>query len=196
MNKYIFVLIAAVTLSSCGKKETVAKQDIQLNFEHWDIGEGALGPIKLGTHISDYKTDFTGLDSTGVDCYEYKYDGGGPAYEYRYRGRLLFTLMPAMDSDSIIAIMAIDKGFKMKNGIHPGSTIAQLKEKNGKINIRMDYLTGGEYIPDSINGTNYIFDTADDSLVAAYPDIDKPGIIKRTDVKCNWIEIKSYNKTQ
>lgn len=162
-------------------------------WQNWQIQKGALGPLKIGTRIRDYKEVLKGFDSISVDAFLYKYDGGGVAYKYSYKQTPLFVLMPAIDTDSIIAIMALHSDFKTVYGTYPGSSALEIINRQKKLPINLDLLSGGETMRDTVNGINYIFNTPDEAHMAEYSDIDEPGLLKEGKTKCNWIEI---NKKQ
>lgn len=199
MSKPIFYgILMACVLFGCEKKQlvtttpdevlSVAKKTSSDDVFQWQIDKGNLGPIRVGSHIKDLGGVLSGLDSAAVDVDVYKYGGGGKAYEYRKNGALLFALMPSMETDSIIAIMAVHPAFVTKNGLHAGSTAEEiLKRKN--LPVYLDLMSGGEEIRDTKNSVNFIFDTPEDSLMAEYSNIDSPGLIKRNQARCSWITI-------
>lgn len=194
---FLGVLFVFIVLISCTNKEKLKTplqvkhpaKSFSMPWQNWQIQKGALGPLKLGSRISDYKKFLNGLDSLPVDAYLYKYGGGGVAYEYSYNKNQLFVLMPAIDTDSIIAIMALHPDFKTRYGTYPGNTAAQIFNRHKKLPVILDLLSGGEAMIDKVNRMNYIFDTPDDTPIAEYPNIDNPGVLKRSNVRCNWIVI-------
>lgn len=136
MSKPIFYgILMACVLFGCERKQqvtttpdevfSVAKKTSSDDVFQWQIDKGNLGPIRVGSHIKDLGGVLSGLDRTAVDVDVYKYGGGGKAYEYRKNGILLFALMPAMETDSIIAVMAVHPAFVTKKACMP---VAQPKK--------------------------------------------------------------------
>lgn len=185
--KNIILSAATVLLFSCTKNN---KADEAFAYHAFPITKSALGPIKVGSRIAHNAHHLKGLDSAGVDALFYHYDGGGQAYDYSYKGKRLFALMPAMDTDSIIAIMVFDHNFKDAKGITARSKAKDILQHYPSLNIYQDLLAGGEFLMDEINNRDFIFETKDDSLIAEYKDIDTAGRLKRLNVKSDWLTIK------
>lgn len=186
MKKIIFST-AIVLLFSCTQRNKANKD---FAYHTFPITKSALGPIKVGSRIAHNTQHLNGLDSTGVDALFYHYDGGGKAYEYSYKGKRLFALMPALDTDSIIAIMVFDHNFKDAKGITARSRAKDILEHYPGLGIYQDLLAGGEFLMDELNNRDYIFETKNDSLIAEYKDIDAAGRLKRLNTKSDWMTIK------
>ncbi len=159
-------------------------------YHTFPITKSALGPIKVGSRIAHNSHHLNGLDSTGVDAFLYHYDGGGLAYDYSYKGKRLFALMPAIDTDSIIAIIVFDHNFKDNKGITARSSAKDILQHYPNISIYQDLLAGGEFIMDELNNRDFIFETKNDSLIAEYRDIDAAGKLKKLNTKSDWMTIK------
>nr|WP_322624098.1 hypothetical protein [uncultured Flavobacterium sp.] len=198
MKKHFsIVILIFIVLISCTNKENpkatsplkVSTGKSKLSWQNWQIEKGALGPLKIGSNISEYRNDLKGFDSVAVDAFLYKYDGGGVAYEYSYNKKPLFVLMPAIDTDSIIAVMTLHSDFKTIYGTSSGNSVARIVKQYKKLPVILDLLSGGEVMTDTVNRIKYVFDTPDDAHIAEYPDIDNPGLLKRSNTTCDWITI-------
>lgn len=186
MKPFFLLLLFAIT-SSCIRQNENSEA---FAYGQFPIMKSALGPIKVGSRISNNDKYLNGLDTSGVDAFEYHYDGGGNAINYSHKGKLLFALMPARDSDSIIAIMVFDPDFKTANGLGTHSNVKDIVTLNPNSTIKMDLMGGGEVITDENNNHSFIFETPENKLIATYPDIDAPGRIYRANVMPDWITIK------
>jgi len=184
--KSFSIILLVIIFCSCSKLKSGNEK---FAYSRFPISKGALGPIKIGSHISQNKKHLKDLDATAVDAFLYHYDGGGNAYDYSYKGRRLFALIPARDTESNIAIMVLDNNFKTKRGISTKSSIRDILQYNPNMRVFMDLPAGGEVMTDEKNDLSFIFETNEDSLIAIYTDIDAPGNIMHADAVPAWITI-------
>jgi len=184
-NTLLLTCIFIVAISCQYKKED---NSVAAYKGIYKISKGALGPIKVGSHISDYNLDT--LHKVAVDAYTYHYGGGGNSFKYTYKDADVFVLMPARDTDSIIAIMALYPHFKTDAGLGPKMTVKDIIAQYKGAQISNDLLSGGEYIYDSVNKWYFVFETPEDKPIGNYKLADEPGTPVRLDAKCDWIEIK------
>lgn len=90
-----------------------------MNFR---IEKENIGPIKLETTIGEAEKYLKKFKKETAEAYDFGFDCGGNSYIYFKDNSPFIALVPKMDSDTIFAIIALNKNLKMKNGLHPNSS--------------------------------------------------------------------------
>lgn len=176
------------SLSKSGAEETSPIDEATV--KRFPIGKGRLGPITVGMTMAKANSLLTDFEIQKAEGYDFGYDGGGEAWIYNKNGKPVFAIVPSY-TDSIIAIVAIDKGLKTSKGLHPGMTVKELISFYPNAKVHLDLIFDWEWIVDDVNGLEFVFMTSDKNRIGEYKDIDSPGLPKRFDVKSDWITITS-----
>lgn len=208
----LFTLSFLFLLLSCGKEkntDTIAnpvKVDDSVSQEtteasvtiddaitkKFPIGKGKLGPIAIGMTMAKANSLLTDFKIQKAEGWDFGYDGGGEAWIYNKNGKQIFAIVPSY-TDTIIAIIAIDKSLKTAKGIRPGMTVKELISFYPNEKIYFDEMMGWEYMYDDVNGWEMVFQTSENNTVGEYlnGNIEKPVFPKRMDVKSDWIDISA-----
>lgn len=162
------------------------------NFQpsEFKIKKAKLGPIKIGMTIKEAENQFDGLIKKEDVAVNFGLGGGSPAYLYYSGDKLVFGLIPSLDTDTILSIIAVNKNLETTNGLNPNSTVKELLDKYPDLIVNRDLMNGWEYFQDQENGWDFVFMTNEESQIGEYPDLDNPSKPKRLTTKTDWIEIR------
>jgi hypothetical protein len=174
------------SLSKSGAEEESAIDES--TAKRFPIGKGRLGPITIGMTMAKANSLLTDFEKQKAESYDFGYDGGGDAWIYNKNGRHVFAIVPSY-TDSIIAIVAIDKDLKSSKGLHPGMTVKELISFYPNAKTYLNLMMSWEEIIDDVNGWENVFITSEEKRIGEYKDVDSPGLPKRFDVKSDWITI-------
>ncbi len=159
-------------------------------FDQFKISKGQLGNIKVGMRIREAEQQFSGL----IKKEDYETDlgvgGGGVQYLYYSDNELMFALIPELDTDKIIFIIAAHKKMQTTNGLNPKSTVSELIQKYPNMKVAQDNVGGGEYYRDERNGWEFVFRTNENTLIGEYPEFDSFSKPIRLTAKSDWILIR------
>ncbi len=159
-------------------------------FDQFKISKGQLGNIKVGMTIREAEQQFSGL----IKKEDYETDlgvgGGGVQYLYYSDNELMFALIPELDTDKIIFIIAAHKKMQTTNGLNPKSTVSELIQKYPDMKVAQDNVGGGEYYRDERNGWEFVFRTNENTLIGEYPEFDSSSEPIRLNAKSDWILIR------
>ncbi|ESU20183.1 hypothetical protein FEDK69T_30340 [Flavobacterium enshiense DK69] len=171
--------------------ETLDSKNVDgFNFNKFKIDKGNIGPIKIGMKIFDAEKEITELTKKECEAYDFGYDGGGKAYIYYLKDEPILALVPKMDSDEILVIIALSKNLKTNNGLNPNSTVKEIQEKYPNIEINQDLMMSWEFMHDENNNWNLVFMTEDNNRIGDYKELEVPTKPIRNEIAMNWITIK------
>ncbi|KAF2516581.1 hypothetical protein [Flavobacterium foetidum] len=210
MKSKISLLILFLFVISCGKKtetqtenaNTEAKEvTIQkvapetretpnFDFENFKIEKGKVGDITIGMTMNEAESFLKNLSKTEAEAYDFGFDGGGKAYLYSFKDELVLALIPKRDSDEILAIAALNEKLRTTNGLHPKSSIQEIKKLYPKTQINQNLMMGWEVIYDEKNDWEFVFMTTEENRIGAYNDFETPAEPKIMNAKSDWITIK------
>lgn len=162
---------------------------LTLDYKEFEIRNGQLGEIKVGMTISEAEQKFEGLRKEVGQATSFGYGGGSPAYLYYDQNNVVFGLIPTLNTDTVLFIIAASPNLTTINGLNPNSTVKLISEKYPKIKVNQDLMNGWEYISDTTNNWDFVFMT-DEKTVGNYPELEVPSDLKNLDVKADWITIK------
>lgn len=171
------------------KVELQKKKTIGFDFEAFKISKGQIGEIKVGMNIYDAEKKLNGLTKKEAEAYDFGFDGGGKAYIYLLENEPVLALVPKMDSEEILVIIALSKNLKTINGLNPKSKVKEVQQKYPNIEINQDLMMNWEEIYDENNDWIFVFMTDENNRVGDYKEIELPTKPKRTETKMNWITI-------
>ena len=160
------------------------------DFSRFEIGRGRVGNIFVGQSLSQAEYELKGLEREEIESYGVGFDGGGEVYLYSYNNEPLLALVPSHEADSLIAIVAIHKELKTKEGLHPKMTVKDLIVKYPAMLFYQDLLNGGEISEDSENGWNFVFDTKEENEIGVYPEFEVGSKAYNLGPKMAWITVK------
>jgi len=167
----------------------VQSEDSTFDYDEYEIKKGQLGEIKIGMTISEAEQKFKGLRKEVGQATDFGYGGGSPAYLYYDQENIAFVLIPTLNTDTILIIIAASPKLKTTNGLSPNSTVMEISKKYPGIKVNQDLMNGWEYISDTTNNWNFVFMT-DETTVGDYPELEVPSDLKNLDIKADWITIR------
>lgn len=166
------------------------KPTTKFDFGKFQISKGQIGDIKVGMNINDAEKLLKQFTKKEAEAYDFGFDGGGKAYLYSLENEYILGLIPKMDSDEILAIVAISENLKTTNGLSPKSTIAAIQAKYPTLEIKQNLMMDWEFIQDQKNNWDFVFMTDETNQIGEHNDKEAPSNPKRTDIKSDWISIK------
>jgi len=195
--RVIFYVLSMFVLSSCTNQSSDDNSHLRnpqypnknqtFTPENFSIKKHSIGNIKIGMLISQLENELSYFKKKEIDVWQYGYDGGGIAYEYSIENQPIFGIIPYINSDSIIALIALDSTIKTNNGVSPKMSVADLIKIYPKNLFYKDLLSGEEYLYDSINQWTFVFN---DDIIIDIADVDNGSKAKNLKPKMDWIEIK------
>lgn len=139
--------------------------------------------------ISEAEQKFSGLRKETDQATNFGYGGGSPAYLYYEGNTIAFGLIPTLNTDTILFIIAVSKKLTTTNGLSPNSTVKEISEKYPDIYVRQDLMNGWEHISDTTNSWDFVFMT-EEKAVGDYPELEIPSKLENMEIKSDWITIK------
>lgn len=206
MNKALSLVIMVVFTFSCKntaetEKGNLSNSSIQsiasngksstlFNYANFVIEKGKIGPIRIGMTIDDAEKELATLDKKEVDAIDFGYDGGGKAYVYSENTEPVLAILPVLDSNKILVIIALSEKLKTINGLHANVSVKEIEEKCPNIKVNQDVMMGWEFMHDEQNNFDFIFMTDQNNKIGEYPVLEAPATPKRKNIKADWITIK------
>lgn len=170
------------------EKET--EQTVQFDFDKFKILKGQLGEIKIGMTITEAEMQFSGLTKKTDEATNFGFGGGSPAYLYYSGDELIFGLIPKLDTDTLLFIIAANKRLQTSNGLNPKATVSELIQKYPDLTVEQDLMNSWEFYQDETNGWDFIFMTDEKTQIGDYPVLEVPSKPKRLTTKTDWITIR------
>lgn len=170
--------------------EKNTEQSVNFDFDNFKILKGQLGEIKIGMTISEAEVQFPGLTKKTDEATNFGFGGGSPAYLYYSGNELLFGLIPKLETDTLLFIIAAHKNLQTTNGLNPNSTVEDLLEKYPDLTVNQDLMSGGEFFQDKMNNWDFVFKTNEQTEIGNYPELEVPSRPKRLTTKTEWIVIR------
>ncbi|MCF1753358.1 hypothetical protein [Mariniradius sediminis] len=177
----------AGTVSTNEKK---SEQSVDIDFDNFKIRKGQLGEIKIGMTITEAEKQFTGLKKKTDEATNFGFGGGSPAYLYYLGDELLFGLIPRLETDTLLLIIAAHKNLLTTNGLNPNSTVEDLIEKYPDLTVNQDLMSGGEFFQDKTNNWAFVFRTNKQTEIGDYPELEVPSKPKQLTTHTDWIVIR------
>jgi hypothetical protein len=190
MNKIKRITTTIVLLTSQTNLTTETEQTVQFDSDKFKILNGQLGKIKIGMTIKEAEKQFAGLTKKIDVATNFGFGGGSPAYLYYSGDELIFGLIPKLDTDTLLFIIAAHKKLQTTNGLNPNSTVSELIQKYRDLTVEQDLMNNWEFYQDEINGWDFIFMTDEKTQIGEYPELEVPSKPKRLTTKTDWITIR------
>jgi hypothetical protein len=202
--KQILTLLLGALLSGCNLTNKTNNNQVipdlaidnkneitsKLKYEDYKILNGQLGNIKLGMTIPEAEKQFSGLSKKVDYATNFGFDGGSPAFLYYSGDELIFGLIPKLDTDTLLYIIAAHKKLQTTNGLNPNSSIGELIQKYPNLTVEQDLMNGWEIFEDTINRWQFVFMTDEKTQIGEYPELEVPSKPKRITTKTDWITIQ------
>lgn len=196
-----FICLFLLSCNTTTKKETnesnldsMQKTEKPLNtvfdYESFKIMKQQLGEIKIGMTIREAEMHFSGLVKKVDEAVDFGFGGGSPAYLYYADNELLFGLIPKLDTDTLLIIIAPNKNLRTVNGLNPNSTVNELIKKYPDLTVQQDLMNDGEFFQDTVNHWDFVFKTDEKTAIGDYPELEVPSKPKRLSKKTDWIAIR------
>ena len=186
----IKLLLFAVLFTSWSPLKMPSAIDRHFDFNEFEIQKGRLGKIKLGMTIPEAEKYLSGLSKQRSEAVFFGFGGGSPAYLYYWKDEIILGLIPRLDTDTLLFIVAAHEKLRTANGLSSKSTVRELMQKYADLTVRQDLMNQWEYFRDEENSWDFIFMTAEKTMVGEYRDIGKPSKPKKLHTKTDWITIR------
>lgn len=170
--------------------EKKSEQSVDFNFDQFKIRKGQLGEIKIGMTITEAEMQFTGLTKKTDEATNFGFGGGSPAYLYYSGDELIFGLIPKLETETLLFIIAAHKKLQTTNGLNPNSTVNELIQKYPDLTVQQDLMNSWEFFQDQTNKWDFIFMTDEKTEIGEYPELEVPSKPKRLTTKTDWITIR------
>ena len=170
--------------------EIETETTVDFDFDKFKIQKGQLGEIKIGMTMSEAEMQFSGLTKKTDEATSFGFGGGSPAYLYYSGNELLFGLIPKLETDTLLFIIAAHKHLQTTNELNPNSTVEELLKKYPDLTVQQDLMNSWEFFQDLKNGWDFIFMTDEQTEIGEYPELEVPSKPKRLTTKTDWITIR------
>lgn len=196
--RQIIIAFCFLLLLSCGndKKQQEDNTTIQPSvedkthdFAKFEIGKASLGSLKIGMTLEKANALLADFTKEEAEAYDFGLDGGGKSYIYNYNNKPVLALVPGRDTDTLIAIVAIDKNLKTAKGLHAGMTAKELIPLYPNVKVHLNVMMQWEDIIDDVNGWNIVFATDEKNRVGEYKKANAPSFPKNVNIPSDWIAI-------
>lgn len=196
--KILLIFIVLSLLACSGKiKDEISETDKiidvksmkELNFSDYKVYKGQIGGIKIGMKISSLKDTLSKFSKQQVGAYDFGFDGGGDAFLYSYNNEPVFALVPAHETDSIIAIIGLHKNLIFKSGFQIGMTVKEILKFQPNCTINLNLMSDWEEIHDDKNDFILVFLTDETNRIGKYKAINESSKPINLNPKLTWITI-------
>jgi hypothetical protein len=193
------VLVLGCNLSSQAEKDSetdsiAASQALPepaFRYEDFEIQKGQIGSIKIGMTIAEAEHFLKDLTRQEDEAVNFGFGGGSPAYLYYAGEELILSLIPSLDTDTVLFIIAASPKLYTTNGLHPNAAVKELLAVYPDMMIEMDLMNSWEFFQDPANEWDFVFMTTPQNFIGEYPDMESEDPSKpiRMGVKADWITI-------
>lgn len=192
MKKHIiWFLLILLVLPGCTTRKlvhTVTQQSF--SFDTFKIDKESVGPIKIGMTVSEAERFLSGFKKKVSEATFFGFGGGSPAYLYYWENEIVLGFIPALDTDTLLYLVAAHPQIKTTNGLNPNSSVSELLKKYPRFTVMKDLMNEWEFYQDEKNGWDFIFMTDKETEIGEYQDLDQPAAPKRLSTKSDWITIR------
>lgn len=183
--------LASLKVLSSDSAMTPAPVPTSTPYADLYIKKGKLGGIRIGMTIKQAE-EVVSCRHTLIrkvdEAVNFGFGGGSPAYLYYAGDTLIFGLIPKLDTDTLLFIIAAYKGLFTPNGLHPGSTVGAIVAAYPGIRVKQDLMNEWEVIQEDENKWDFVFMTDEKTAIGIYPEaVSKP---LRTSAQTDWILIR------
>src|SRR5690606_36750926 len=184
----ILILLALSCFVHWGIAQTATQQSFR--FDEFKIDKERIGSIKLGMTVSEAEEFLSGFRKEVSEASLFGFGGGSPAYLYYWKDEIVLGLIPKLDTDTLLFLIAAHPKLRTTNGLNPKSSINELLQQYPHLMTMQDLMNEWEFFQDEKNGWDFIFMTDRATEVGEYIKDDKPAKPKRLNTKTDWITIR------
>jgi hypothetical protein len=166
------------------------KKSQNFDFDKFKISKAQLGKIKIGMTITEAEMQFSGLYKKTDEAVNFGLGGGSHTYLYFSENELLFGLIPKLETDTLLFIIAAHKKLKTVNGLHPNSTVEELLKIYPEMRVQQDLMNSWEVFQEENNGWNFVFMTDEKTKIGEYSELKHTSKPLRLTTKTDWITIQ------
>ena len=179
-----------IELDTKNQEEKSTSMSTEFEYSDFNIKKSQLGPIKIGMTIQEAEKQFSGLKKVEDYAENFGFGGGSPAFLYYFGEELLFGLIPKLETDTLLFVVAIHRNYKTTNGLNPKSSVAELLEKYPDLMVNQDLMNCWEFFQDKENSWDFVFMTDEETEIGEYPELEVPSKPKRLTTRTDWITIR------
>ena len=192
MKKHIiWFLLILLALPGCIAQKTVHIATQQsFRFDEFKIEKERIGSIKLGMTLSEAEEFLSGFRKEVSEATLFGFGGGSPAYLYYWEDEIVLGLIPALETDTLLYLVAAHPQIKTTNGLNPNSSVSELLKKYPHLTVMKDLMNQWEFFQDKNKGWDFIFMTDKETEIGEYQDLYHPSVPKRLNTKSDWITIR------
>lgn len=165
-------------------------------FGAFPIKKGELGNIRIGMTISEAEAHLPPMERVTDHATNFGFGGGSPAFLYYSNDEAVLGLIPKLDTDTVLFILAIHPQLRTSRGLHPKASVADLKQIDPDLIIYWDMMNEWEVYFDEVNYWEFVFMTDSNSRIGHYPDLEKPSKPIRTTTTADWLTIFGEKQLQ
>lgn len=187
----ILILLALSCFVHWGIAQTATQQSFR--FDEFKIDKERIGSIKLGMTVSEAEEFLSGFRKEVSEAILFGFGGGSPAYLYYWEDEIVLGLIPALDTDTLLYLVAAHPQIKTTNGLNPNSSVSELLKKYPHLTVMKDLMNQWEFFQDKNKGWDFIFMTEKETEIGEYQDLYHPAVPKRLNTKSDWITIRKVD---
>ena len=187
----MWLLLGLFVLSGCATlqfQHAATKRD--LNFNTFKIKKECLGKIKIGMSLAEAEQHLSGFRKEVSEAVLFGFGGGSPAYLYYWKDEIVLGLIPKLDTDTLLYLVAAHPKLRTTNGLKPTSSVKELLQQYPDLMVTQDLMNEWEFFQDEKNGWDFIFMTDKETEIGEYQDLYQPAVPKRLNTKSDWITIR------
>lgn len=181
----MFIFVGCATIRT---KQTDIKQEP--DFKSFKIKKERLGKITIGMTLPEAEQHLSGFRKEVSEASLFGFGGGSPAYLYYWEDEIVLGLIPKLDTDTLLFIIAAHPKLRTTNGLSPKSSVKELLEPYPNFMVIQDLMNEWEFFQDKKNGWDFIFMTDKKTEIGEYQMFDKPSKPVRLDIRSDWITIR------
>lgn len=190
----MWFLLGLLVLSGCASlqfQHTATKRE--LNFKTFKIKKECLGKIKIGMSLAEAEQHLSGFRKEVSEAALFGFGGGSPAYLYYWEDEIVLGLIPKLDTDTLLYLVAAHPQLRTTNGLNPTSSVKELLQQYPDLMVTQDLMNEWEFFQDGKNGWDFIFMTDKETEIGEYKVFDEPAKPKRLNTQSDWITIRKVN---
>lgn len=187
----ILILLALSCFVHWGIAQNATQQNFR--FDEFKIDKERIGSIKLGMTVPEAEEFLFGFRKEESEATLFGFGGGSPAYLYYWEDEIVLGLIPALDTDTLLYLVAAHPQIKTTNGLNPNSSVSELLKKYPHLTVMKDLMNQWEFFQDKNKGWDFIFMTEKETEIGEYQDLYHPAVPKRLNTKSDWITIRKVD---
>src|SRR5690606_28712182 len=189
---FLYITVDGMQLYGYVTFRSALERQLGVHFSDVDavIKKGQLGKIKIGMTLAEAERHLSGFRQEVSEASLFGCGGGSPAYLYYWKDEIVLGLIPKLDTDTLLFMIAAHPKLRTTNGLNPKSSINELLQQYPDLMVMQDLMNEWEFFQDKKNGWDFIFMTDRTTEVGEYIKDDIPAKPKRLNTKTDWITIR------